>query len=727
MIYILEKAIAHALAQSGFNENGDKIACIEITQSEISVYTEMNYKVVTASGSKDIVPDLKNKVVLYEDEFNIPIDNIDTYLRSRPRVLPIKSKSVDSKGRPLYNIRTLYKMTQARSLFLVVRDLYFRDTAEGKAVIESMQLYEDINRIDAKLFIAEYQAADEEDIILSLAMKHGFNKVKYDKNFKILYGENLEGELERLEDIPKLHGAGTKVLKLNELSYFYKSSIPQELNYIKKSDNYCDKLKSYELFNFNKPQVQISILNNMATSKGITLVNNLISDEVIDYLFPKPYIKFNPSSVACLQLGDISNMNPQYPIETFDEYSKDESTDTTIDEHLCIQLKAMTKKDYDIYIVPNINMVTEDLLEHAIDKHIIVLVKSSTYLQLSDELRNIHDVNVREEFIDKLTAFVNVGRNETECTSYNIIHSTIKTLLKTEPNMLSHFKFNAYIDKLNVSYSNLIFKKFLESEDISTLMMSRGTVPRYIARASNGIERKQFEPNLQVDFMTIMCMLMKLTTKDILQDVKNERISFVRTYSYGKNQKQTVKVTVYSSSDEGFDLNLTIKKYRAYDEEKIAKYHILGCTLASLDESYNEFTAGKNNNLILAINQKRQMNLSVSYYINRYLTEGKTVLVVDPLLSVHEDMFSKQLNGALRILRTKKADMIKHVSADLNPDVIIYHKCDLDLLADVLDNPEDSMFNIFTINVSSEESLKAKMSDSQKAKYEISNKLLYCM
>lgn len=741
MIYKLETAIKFALSQTPFNDKGDLISCIKISQSAISVFTHLDYKVINDFGSVNIVPDIANEITLYEDKYNVPINEIDTYLRSRPRIVPIESKTKTADGKPLYNLRTLYKMSQSSPLspenekenfastyiYLVVRDLYFKDTVEGRSVVESMELFEDINRIDAKLFMAEYQAADSEDILLAIAMKHGYTKVKFDSMFKILYGELPTGQIVKLEALPNLFEKGSKILKYNELAYFYKSSIPLELSYMEKSDNHCDKMKTYELFNFNKAPVKSDILNKMATAKGITLVNNLIPDEVMDYLFPQPSTKFLPKSVACMQLEEISNLNPQYPIETYDEYNRGANLETTIYDHILEQKRALTRKAFDIYIVPNINMVDAQLLEQSLDKHVIVLVKSKSYLQLSEELLNIHDPQIRAEFINKLNAFVDVGVSKEQCTSYNLIHDTVKNLLQQESSILSHFKFNDFINRVFISYSGLIFKKFMETEDMVTLMLSRGTVPKYLVKTDGKIAQKTVEPDIPVDFMTIMCLLMKLTSKDILQEVQNHRISFVRTYDYGNNKKQTVKVTVYSSSDEGFDLNVTIKKYRPFSVEKLERNNVTGCTLERLDDSYDRFIKENPSNLILAIENRHQINSAVGYYINRQLTDGKTILLIDPLYSVHEDMYDKKLPGTLRILRTKNTDMIQHVSSDLSPDVIIYHKYDLSLLKDTLKDLDGSHTDIYTINVSSEQELKSKLSMEDREQIQNINKLIIHM
>lgn len=679
MIFILERLIRQALRQTPITRAGDedkeekRICAIKITDSDISIFTKLEYEVVDAYGSKDIAPKPSGEIVIYSDQYNIPTDDIDSYLRTRKRLMAIPSQTpVDSKGRDMRNIRTLYKLNEPGIIYLVVRDLYFKDSVEGKAVIKNLELMEDIHKIDAKLFIVEFQAESKEDVILSRAIKYGYDRIKYDDSFDNLYGINPDGSIDRITDIPRTTEAGSKILKFNELAFFSKKSIPQEVAYqLQKteSDNYKEKMKEYRLPMLVTPAISKEISDYMVNSKGITLVNNMITDEVVDYFMPTASKEFKPMTIACMQLEEISNNNPQYPIEIYDEFSPGENSLMGIGEHINIQKEIMMKKDYDIYILTSISQVTEDIIRKSVDSHIIILIDSLDYRDLKKELVKVTDLGLRKDLVNQLNSIVDVNL-KTNQTTLNKVHPTIKRLINNGDLRLNKFKLNDN----NVGYN--LLKKFLDSDKSTVMMMVKNHKAR-VMEDSTEINRiqKDFESPL-LDVNILLHSLMKITGEDILKklDEKDDRVIFTKTVN-NKGNKQTLKVTVYLSSDEGMDLNITIRKYHKFKKsEELDHTEIDNCVreILTMEDNHRNIVPNIEGNKI------KNLNYVTTYTAISLLSQHKTILIIDPGMSFHESCFPEEYLHNLRLLRTDKVNLIEEVASDVVPDLIIIHKAKID-------------------------------------------------
>ena len=678
MIFILERLINQALNQTPLNEEGDKIATIKITQSDISIYTKTSYEVRRESGIVNIEPVPTNKAIIYSDKFNIPTGKIDTYLRTRRRVKPIPSSSKTEDGENIYNIRILYKLNKPGEIYLVVRDLYFRDTVEGETVVKNMELYEDPERIDAKLFLVEYQTDSLDDVLKAMAIKYDYNIIKFDKSFENLYGIRKDGKAVHIKDLPKRTDRGSKVLKFGELAYFPKSSIPLDIKYqysMAGLDNYSEKMVTYTLPMRQTGKAKGKIYNNILTQSGITLVNGIISDDVVGALLPRPTGNLNPKSVACMQLETISNNNPQYPIETYAEFNIGENLDSTVLEHMEDQKEFMLKKKFDIYIVPSLEMVDQNILNRSVDSKIIVLVNSDNYRDLNKELTVIGDCRIREEFIYKTDYFIEVTQSKVEM---NKIHSSIKRMLKTGESMLSSVELN---DK---KYSYRLFRKFIQEETWTVATFTSGQGVRLVKDSLNKYKTLKGEDEGWgiLTENNILHLLLSLSDEDIIGklDKDNPRVSFIRYVnkdSNGKGEEIAIKVNAYTASDSNSDLNVTIRKYNEFKEEKyrVVNDDLSGEKAEKLKLKVDGFVNASEDLDPLIIKVKETTNTSL-LIVSHLLKRNKTVLLVDPKLSIHENNFSEEGRKGIRILRTDNRERIEEVSRDTLPDVILYHLVD---------------------------------------------------
>ena len=605
--------------------------------------------------------DLDGEEILYKGGNKIlPYDALVDYIRRRTRV----AINTDEKGMYIHTVidETLeLPMTPEvevekkfeKATYLYKRDFYFRDSIRGKEL--QMELGYDldkVNKVDAKIHIVEDQLKTEEDLVALTLLCNNLQSGMLDNSTKILYKETKSG-YEKVTQLQELQSAGSKLLDLGRLGVRIKAS------------TFSNRVQSKGGKQFRSVRYliqQLSISENIIArfkilrtlQKGIVLVNNTMVEDVLAVFYPfdRNYQdvtlnEYNSHDIMYLDGmpgAPPSYCNPYLQMEAMQEIT---ILDSTISYSTVFksEVSKVIKTGYSVYIINELDCLTDDLIKAADNSLVIVIDKFNNLEDIKLKLDNLNTES-KLQLIGKLSYLLDIKEG-----ALLKANKTVKNLILKEQINLERYPITNYITyKGNRIYYKKFLYKYLEDENTVRFEVQSDHV---VVTDST----KEGPKIIKCDVPLASCIqfLSDISEFDIFRDLE-EKGKCVIDYRLANTEFKILASLNNSEMCVIFKkIDLAIYPISKYLESTPTARNKVSLIFSSLIESdkniHNEFAASLISHL--ALNREK-------------------VLIIDNDLSIGKNTFQDDLN--ISLMQDVAPNNLAEIVSVYKPSYIVVHK-----------------------------------------------------